>query len=322
MSHQTVSRVVNQVSGIRPETRERVNRAIATLGYHPNPAARSLVKGRSATLGIITTDAGQFGPTSIQRALETAAHEAGYLASSVVLSSVSRVEFEAAIEHLARVAVEGIVVIAAHDEALEMVRSRDELPPVVVVEGDLTASRRTVGVDQLTGARLATRHLLDLGHTEIAHVSGPLDWTEARARQEGWHLELEKAGVIGREVVNGDWGAASGFRAGRVIGAAGRATAVFAANDQMAVGVLRALDVAGLRVPGEVSVVGFDDIPEAEFLVPPLTTVRQDFRAVGRRAIELLAVAIAGGEETTPRLIDPVLIVRSSSGPVPKGARP
>ncbi|OFE15238.1 LacI family transcriptional regulator [Humibacillus sp. DSM 29435] len=322
VSHQTVSRVVNRADGIRPETRERVEQAIARLDYHPNPAARNLVRGRSGTLGIITTDTGQFGPASIQRALEMAAREAGYLASSLVLSSVRRVEFDSAVEQLARLAVEGIVVIAVHDDALDVVRSRAGGPPVVLVEGDLSGSRRTVGVDQVAGARAATRHLLDLGHTEIAHVTGPLEWAEAKARRDGWRLELEHAGVTNGEVFAGDWSAASGYRAGRLITVRGRATAVFAANDQMAVGVLQALHQEGVRVPEDVSVVGFDDIPEAAFLIPPLSTVRQDFRAVGQRAIESLTAAIRGGPEPRPRLIDPELVVRASSGPVSRGVRP
>ncbi|MCU1538383.1 MAG: LacI family transcriptional regulator [Humibacillus sp.] len=327
VSHQTVSRVVNGATSIRPETRERVLQAIDRLGYRPNTAARSLVKGRSGTIGIITTDTTQFGPTSIHRTVEEAARAAGFFASSVSLTSVTREDFDAAVEHLVRLSVEGIVVVAGHDEALEVARSRGAALPFVLVEGDLTKSRRTVGVDQVLGARLATRHLLELGHTEIAHVCGPLDWAESRARVEGWRAELVAAGLRPPEPVVGDWSAASGFAAGCRLaadirggaGPAGRAaggiTAVFSANDQMAIGVLRALHEAGLRVPHDVSVVGFDDVPEAAYLIPPLTTVRQDFPAVGRQAIEHLMAAIGDGTDLATRLVAPELIVRHSSAP-------
>ncbi len=315
VSHQTVSRVVNGAASIRPETRARVQQAIDRLGYRPNTAARSLVKGRSATIGIIATDTTEFGPTSIHRTVEEAARDAGFFASSVSLSAVTREDFDAAVEHLVRLAVEGIVVIAGHDDALDVVRSREESLPFVLVEGDLSKSRRTVGVDQVLGARLATRHLIELGHTEIAHVTGPLDWAEARARRDGWRAEMSAAGLCPPEPIAGDWSAASGFAAGQRIAADPGTTAVFSGNDQMAVGVLRALHESGLSVPGDVSVVGFDDIPESGYLIPPLTTVRQDFPAVGRRAIEQLAAAIGGDEGSVIPLIDPELVVRASTAP-------
>ncbi len=315
VSHQTVSRVVNGAASIRPETRERVQHAIDRLGYRPNTAARSLVKGRSDTIGIIATDRSEFGPTSIHRTVVEAARAAGFFVSSVSLSAVTRDDFDAAVEHLVRLAVEGIVVIAGHDDALEVVRSRGASLPFVLVEGDLSKSRRTVGVDQVLGARMATRHLLDLGHTEIAHVTGPLDWAEARARRDGWRAELSAAGLCPPEPIAGDWSAASGFAAGQRIAAGRGATAVFSANDQMAVGVLRALHESGLSVPGDVSVVGFDDIPESGYLIPPLTTVWQDFPAVGRRAIEALTAAIGGDEGPAIPLVAPELVVRASTAP-------
>ena len=313
VSHQTVSRVINGATSIRPETRDRVLEAIERLGYRPNTAARALVSGRSATIGIIAAASTHFGPTSIHRTVNTAAREAGFFASSVSLAEMTREAFEAAVDHLDRLAVEGIVVVAGHDEALEVARSRSARFPFVVVEGDLTRARRTVGVDNVAGARMATRHLLDLGHTEIAHITGPLDWAEARARAEGWRAEMVAAGHRPMEPLNGDWSPASGYAAGRRIAEMREVTAVFSANDQMAIGALRALHEAGRSVPDEVSVVGFDDVPEAAFLIPPLTTVRQDFDAIGRGAIAMLTAAISGETDQVPSLIDPELIVRASS---------
>jgi DNA-binding LacI/PurR family transcriptional regulator len=316
VSHQTVSRVVNGASSIRPETRDRVLEAISRLGYRPNRAARALVTRRSATVGVISTEAGLWGPSSVQRSLEQAAREAGYFVSSVNLGEVTRRALSAAVDHLLGQAVEGIVMVVAHDQALEVVRSQEARVPVVVVEGDLSSAASAVGVDQVLGARLATRHLLDLGHTEVVHITGPLDWAEARARLDGWAREMRSAGLRPDEPVPGDWTAATGYAAGQRIAEREDVTAVFAANDSTALGVLRALAEAGRAVPGDLSVVGFDDIPEAGYLLPPLTTVHQDFAAVGRRAVEVLHAAITGEPEDLPRLVEPRLVVRSSTGRV------
>jgi DNA-binding LacI/PurR family transcriptional regulator len=320
VSHQTVSRVINGLPNIRPSTRAKVEDAIRQLGYRPNTAARALVTKRSGTIGVIGTEAGHWGPTSIHRTVDDAARAAGYFASSVSLERSTAEHLRAAMDHLARQAVEGIIMIAAQDDALESIAAQSPDVPLVVVEGDLSKSRRAVGVDQLAGARMATRHLLELGHTDIAHVTGPLNWTEARARRDGWRAEMLDAGVRPAEPLIGDWTAASGFAAGARIARSDIAgldevSAVFVANDQMAIGLLRALFEAGLRVPEDVSVVGFDDIPEAAYLIPPLTTVHQDFQAVGRRAIEVLQAAIAHQEEQLPRLLEPELVVRTSTAP-------
>jgi len=315
VSHQTVSRVVNGQSNLRPETRERVLRAIRQLGYRPNPAARALVTRRSATIGVIGSKSGYWGPSTVHRSIQAAGREAGYFVSSANLQSLTREELVDAISHLRDQSVEAIVLIAATDEALDVARAQEDLgTPVVVVEGDEAKTRWTVGVDQAAGARLATRHLIDLGHSDILHLAGPPSWTEARARLEGWQRAMHAAGLRTPEHLVGDWSARSGFDAGREIAGRDDVTAVFCANDQMALGLLRALHEAGRSVPSDVSVVGFDDIPDAPYLIPPLTTVRQDFPAVGRRAIEILRAAI-DGTPAPARLIDPELVVRASSGP-------
>ena len=313
VSHQTVSRVINGSSSIKPETRERVLQAIERLGYRPNTAARALVRGRSGIIGVIGTARTLFGPMSIHRTVEDAARAAGFFATSVSLSEVTRQALSDATEHLMRVGVEGIVMIAGHDEALEVVRTQRSRVPFVVVEGDLSKASLTVGVDQVLGARMATEHLLGLGHREVVHVSGPLNWAEARARVDGWRLAMGGAGLRPVEPVSGDWSSRSGYVAGRRICEMPGVTAVFAANDQMAIGVLRALQECGRRVPGDISVVGFDDVPEAAYLIPPLTTIRQDFEAVGRRAIEVVTQAIRGAELHPSPLVVPTLVVREST---------
>lgn len=186
----------------------------------------------------------------------------------------------------------------------------------VVVEADLSAGPWSVGVDQSAGARIATEHLLALGHTEIVHVSGPTGWTEARARVDGWREAMHAADIRPTEPIRGDWSLESGYQAGLQIARSDVATAVFAANDLMAIKLLRALHECGRVVPNEISVIGFDDTPEAAYLIPPLTTIRQDFVAVGRMAVTLLQSAIAGDAPWAPNLITPTLVLRQSTAKV------
>ena len=318
VSHQTVSRVVNGQPNLRPETRDRVLAAIQQLGYRPNTAARSLVTRRSGTIGVIGSKSGFWGPSTVHRTIQAAGRAAGYFVSSASLQSLTREEFVDAMNHLRDQHVEGIVLIAATDEAVDAARAQvDQGVPVVVVEGDEAKAPWTVGVDQVAGAVLGTRHLLDLGHVEVVHLAGPLSWTEARARLQGYQDAMYGAGLRPAVQIEGDWTARSGYEAGRAIAGRRDVTAVFCANDQMALGLLRALSEAGLSVPGDISVVGFDDIPEAAYLIPPLTTVRQDFTAVGQRAIEILRAAMSGAV-SPGRLIQPELVVRASTTAPPE----
>jgi DNA-binding LacI/PurR family transcriptional regulator len=215
------------------------------------------------------------------------------------------------------------VVIAPQDAAAAAVRDLEATVPVVAVEVAEGEAPPSVSVDQETGARLATEHLLSLGHASVHHVTGPLDWLEARARAAGWRAALADAGAAAPEPEVGDWSATSGHRAGRRLlarAAAGEAvTAVFAGNDQMAVGLLRALAEEGVPVPGRVSVVGFDDVPEAAYYSPPLTTVRQDFAELGRRCLQALLARLAG-EPVDVRPVVPSFVVRASTAP-PVGER-
>jgi DNA-binding LacI/PurR family transcriptional regulator len=211
-------------------------------------------------------------------------------------------------------AVEAVVIIVAHQAALTLARSLRIGVPLVLVEGDLSATPLTAGVDQIAGARLATRHLLDLGHHTVLHLPGPLDWLEATARREGWRMALEERDLpIPALMAEGDWSSHSGYEIGRAMLGESRPTAVFAANDQMALGLIRALHEAGLRVPEDVSVVGFDDLPESGYFTPPLTTVRQDFHELGQRIMALVLRVLAGEHDASVPLVEPRLIVRSST---------
>jgi DNA-binding LacI/PurR family transcriptional regulator len=314
VSYQTVSRVINDQPGVRGSTRERVLAAMRELGYRPSLAARSLASGRSRTIGIIAAGSDLYGPVRTLRGVDEAARDAGWSVSTETLSRFDRSSALAAGERLTAQGVEGIVAIDPEADAALAVRELRAGRPLVVLRGGLDAVAG-VGFDGAAGARDAVRHLLDLGHPTVRHLAGPLRWAAARSRADGWRAALEAAGAPVHEPLQGDWSARSGYEAGHVLAADPGVSAVFAANDQMALGLLRALHEAGRAVPGEVSVVGFDDIPEAGYLVPPLTTLRQDFADEGRRAVGMLLAQIEGaGADPVPVRMLPDLVVRSSTG--------
>ncbi len=316
VSHQTVSRVLNDHPSVLPATRQRVLDAIAQLGYRRNLAARALVTRRSGTIGVLSSGSALFGPTSTLIAIERAARDAGLFVSVATLPRWDGDDVAGVLEHFMAEGVDGVVVVAAHDEAVEAVRSFGTPVPVVMVGPvDLPAPLRTVAVDQYQGGRQAVRHLLDLGHRHVTHLAGPLDWLDARRRIEGWHDELAAAGIEAGDPIPGDWSADTGYAVGRELVAGGLPTAVFAANDQLALGLLRAFAEAGVRVPDEVSVVGFDDVDGSANFFPPLTTIRQEFVALGERCLQVLLAAIAGEDAPASQLVATSVVVRASSGP-------
>ena len=316
VSHQTVSRVLNDSPLVKDATRERVLAAIGELGYRRNLAARMLATNRSGRIGMVVAQLALHGPSMIANAVQDAAHEAGYEVSLLGLADYTDGALAGAVSRLLDQAAEAVVVAVAHRDAGPEVRALSLPVPVVVVQGVTGEEPFAAAIDQVAGARLATSHLLDLGHRRVAHVSGPRDWVEAWQRGEGWRLAHQDRGLLPGPEVEGDWSARSGYEAGARIAADGDTTAVFAANDAMALGVMQALHEAGRRVPEDVSVVGFDDVPEAAYYWPALTTVSQEFSALGRRAVEVTVAALAGEERVPHDLLQPGLVVRGSSGPV------
>jgi DNA-binding LacI/PurR family transcriptional regulator len=317
VSHQTVSRVINNHPSVRTTTRDRVLDAMRELEYRPNNLARSLVTSRSDRVGVISFDVRFFGPSSTLLAIESAAHDRGY---GIALASMNGLVGDAAdraVSILDAQRVDGLIVIAPHRGAVDAIGRLPRALPVVALEAEFRSDVCVVAIDQRHGAVLATQHLLDLGHRTVWHVAGPDDWNEARLRTKAWRETLVAAGATVPPPLRGDWTSRSGYQAGLALAEHRDVTAVFAANDQMALGVLRAFYEKGIAVPGDRSIVGFDDIPEAEFLVPGLTTVRQDFDAVGRKGMERLAGLIegdTGGRRVT--LIKPELVVRASTARV------
>jgi DNA-binding LacI/PurR family transcriptional regulator len=309
VSHQTVSRVLNDYAGIRPETRERVLAAIADLGYRPNKAARALVTSRSRAIGVLVPATTDFGPTSSLHAIERAVRQAGYqpLVTSTPLEPDAVRE---SLEFLLDQSIEALVAIAPYRVLLDRLRDLD-LPLVTLQTAD--AGGTTAGIDQAAGARLAVRHLVDLGHRTIQQLAGPDDFLEAAARRRAVDDELAEQGLAVLPALTGDWSADSGYAAGASLDPA--ATAVVCGNDQMALGLIHALADAGRRVPQDVSVVGFDDIPESAHSLPPLTTVHQDFEEVGRRAVAAL-VRLLDGDPGPSDPIEPTLVVRGSTAAV------
>lgn len=326
VSHQTVSRVLNELPNVRPATRQRVEQAIKQLRYTPSQAARALVTRRSRTIGLITTGGPDYGPSSTALGFNEAARDARYAVSMASMLESDPTSLRQAVELLLRQNVEAIVLIAAHRGALDAVRGIELGVPLVAVESSRRDGFHSVSIDQYQGTRILVDHLVGLGHRRIAHLAGPTDSVDALERMRGWRDALSEHGLVAREPLVGDWTPASGFRLGRELvadraGGGGHGdggfTAVFAANDQMALGVIHALTEHGLRVPDDVSVVGFDDIPEAEHFAPPLTTMRQDFPELGRTIMSTLLEVLTDATSVGDVRSVPELVVRESSAPPP-----
>lgn len=312
----TVSRVLNGYSGVREQTRVRVEEAVNSLGYRVHVAARTLAGGSSGIIGVVSIGGSHYGPASTVFAIASAAQEIGRATNVAILADVSESSLRKAIDHLYAVHVDGIIVNAFVKAAIEALGRVDADLPLVVVCGNQAPRWPSVAVDQRAGARMATRHLLDLGHHTVHHVRGPTGWIDADERVAGWREELRRWNRKAPSPLVGDWSPQSGYAAGKQIAADQSASAVFVANDHMAMGVLLALSEAGREVGTDVSVVGFDDTAEAAFTTPPLTTVRQDFDAVGREGLSLLLRALDGDRAKECVQIEPTLTHRASAGPI------
>jgi DNA-binding LacI/PurR family transcriptional regulator len=313
VSHQTVSRVLNDHPNVRALTRDKVLAAIQELAYRPNAAARTLVTRRTHTLGVINFDTMLYGPASMLYGFERAAHDA-YFVSVASLPALDRRSMLDAVDRFLGQGIEGIIVIATQDTAVAALAHVPPEVPLVAVGCGTKASVTSVAIDNAAGAAAATRHLLGLGHRTVYHVAGQSSCLDAQERIDGWRQALREVGAPEPTVLAGDWSSASGYRLGAELAADPEATAIFCGNDPMALGVMRALAERGLRVPEDVSIVGFDDVPEAGYYLPPLTTVRQDFGEVGRQALSALVDRMSGAIPAGPRVrVAPQLIVRASA---------
>ncbi|MFD8380201.1 LacI family DNA-binding transcriptional regulator [Streptomyces sp. NPDC059679] len=318
VSGQTVSRVLNDHPRVREETRERVRAAMRELGYRPTASARTLASGRSRMLGVISFDATRFGPAATLAGINEAAQSAGYLVSTIALTATDQASVAGALDRLLGEGADGVIAIAPQRSVGQALVESGHDIPLVTLDKSFGERVPVVAGDSASGARQATEHLLGLGHRTVWHIAGPAGWIAAEARLDGWRAALKDAGAVAPEPLFGDWSADSGYELGRRVAERPEVTAVFVSNDQMAVGVLRALHEAGRRVPEDVSVVGYDDIPEAAHLLPPLTTVRTDFAEVGRRCLALMLDQLHRAPEPGVRVDIPTeLVVRRSTGPAP-----
>lgn len=309
VSHQTVSRVVNGSANLRPQTRERVVAAIEELGYRRNLAARVLVTGRTHSIGILTPGPPDYGKMRSVQAVEQATRDAGFF--PLVTSSASDADgVGAALEFLMDRSIEALVVVAPHSIVLERVGQLDAKLPIATLQTGGYDPSHAVAIDQGQGVREAVEHLIALGHTAIQQVCGPTSYFEAQMRRDAFEATMAAHGLSLLPMLEGDWSPRSGFECGERLDS--RATAVFCANDQMALGLIHAVVAGGRTVPGDVSVVGFDDIPEAAHSLPPLTTVHQDFEGVGRRAVELIVAQINDSAVAHAGMFTPWLVERES----------
>ncbi|MER5646283.1 LacI family DNA-binding transcriptional regulator [Streptosporangium sp. NPDC002524] len=316
VSSQTVSRVSNGHPGVVDSTREHVLAAMRELGYRPNSAARALRYGQFNTIGVILFSLASTGNSRTVEAIATHAAAEGYAITLIPVDVPTQDNVLGAFTRMGELAVDAVIVII---EIHLLDAGTVTLPPgvhvVIVVDSDAGDRYSVVDTDQADGARRAVHHLLDLGHRTVWHVTGPRTSYAAQRRAQAWRTTLEEAGRPVPPPLPGDWSAESGYAAGLALADEPDCTAVFVANDQMALGLLRALHERGRVVPDEISVVGFDDIPDSAFFIPPLTTVHQDFAEVGRRCVQRVLVQIRENQTSLPGtdLVPTRLVVRNST---------
>jgi LacI family transcriptional regulator len=324
VSTQTVSRVMNKFSYVSGETRQRVEAVVEQLGYRPSTLARSLIQQRSYTLGVITYGLKYNGPSRTLNGIADKADELGYMLLMKELNNFEANSIEDVIDSLLARQVDGILwgVPEIGNNHAWIEQRMEKIPvPMLFLVMQPRQGISSVGTDNFQGAVMAIQHLLDCGRKEIGHISGPLDWWEADERKRGWREALEAAGfeVSEQHHAKGDWSSSSGEQAFiQLLESFPDMDAVFVANDQMALGVLREAHGRGIRVPDQLAVIGFDDIPESAYFYPSLTTISQDLHLLGGQAVQNIVEMIQArrGDQTVnaqSSLIRPRLVVRESS---------
>jgi DNA-binding LacI/PurR family transcriptional regulator len=316
VSYQTVSRVINGMPEVAASTRARIQQVLAEVGFRPNLTARQLASKRSTTVGLVTFATNFYGPSQIMVHSEQASKELGltFMFSGIVESSTR--DIRRAVDELCAHQVCGILIHLPWEVDLQDLQDVCRDVPVVAVDSDFGFECPSVFINQELGSRMATRHLLQVGHKKIAHLRGPVLWRAARLRYVGWQKELKAARRPLGPVVDGDWTAESGFQGAQELISKywGKFSAVVVANDQMALGAIRAFEESSIRIPEQISLVGFDDIPEAGFFRPPLSTIKQDFASLGRLSIQSLMARVDPGRAPfANRTIQPRFIERAST---------
>jgi DNA-binding LacI/PurR family transcriptional regulator len=318
VSHQTVSRVLNNNPSIRPETKTRVLKAMESLGYRPSLAARALASSRSKMLGILSSDTDFTGPAAMVHHMEAAARAQGFFVVTVGIDANDEESVQSGIDHLMKLGIEGLALVTPQLRAIEIARAAVSGIPVVTLDSMYRMDELAVSVDNFAGGAAATQHLIDLGHKNIVHISGPQGWFESTTRAAGYTATMLNANLT-PQVIDGDWQIDTGYRIGKKVDIDSKqVTALFIANDRMSLGFMHAMRQRGIEVPKRLSIVGFDDLEETAYSSPPLTTLRQDFKALGNRAMNLLLSEISGTVTKKLDRLVPELIQRSSTAAPPK----
>ncbi|MGN8026887.1 LacI family DNA-binding transcriptional regulator [Microbacterium sp. 22242] len=324
VSQKTVSRVVNEEPYVTDPVRERVLEVIERLGFQPNEAARALVAGRGRRIGVVAMGGSTFfGPTSVLAGVEAVARGAGYALSVIRTDPGAGDDIQEAINALVGQGSEAIVLSEPVDFGTGPLSIPDGIEALTFGMEPVTSHPRelVVGADERGGSRTAAEHLLVQGHRTVHHIAGPMNWLASHSRLAGWRSALEDDGVEISDPLVGDWTPQSGYHAMTTLLETTDCTAVFVANDQMAIGAMSAIEAAGRRVGEDVAVVGFDDIDVAAYLSVPLTTVRQDFAEISRIGMHRLLRALEGhAPESLQRALPAQLVIRESSS-TPSSAR-
>ncbi len=318
VSHQTVSRFLKGEEGLRPANRQRVVQALEELRYTPNLSARSLASRTSRRIAVLAQEIGLVGPGRVLQGANAEARRAGYLLDIITLDVGDPVAIEDAIRQVGGPDVAGILALASTDEMVQALSGADfRVPTFVDAERDEALDHADPDPDDPGAMDLIVGHLAELGHERFFLIGGPQSWVAARNRKLAFENALHARGLTQVGAAYGDWSAASGYAAARTIPLDQGITAVVAVNDQTAIGAVLALTEAGLRVPADVSVTGMDDMAEAAYVSPPLTTVRLDFEEQGREALRRLLAQLEG-QALPPVTLPATLVTRASSGPAAK----
>jgi DNA-binding LacI/PurR family transcriptional regulator len=325
VSKQTVSRVINDHPDVADRTRKRVQEVIDQLGYHPSAVARSLTKQRTRMIVVVTAGLNLIGPSSVLNGVSLKAEELGYTLLLKNLPDFYVRDYQELIRYIIEMRVEGVAWVCPEIDhnRRESIEKLSKLPVPIIFQGSSPIKDAlVVTIDNYGGGCLATQHLIDQGFREIGHISGPLEFGDAEARKEGWFDSLQKIGSSPTDMhwTEGDWSAASGAKAlSDLLDKYPDMEAIFVANDQMAIGAIQRLHDCGLQVPGDLAIIGYDNIPESAYNSPPLSTISQDFHAMGAKTIEVLVDAIKAqqsGKEPPgfeSVILNTDLIIRKSS---------
>ncbi len=320
VSYQTVSRVINNSPHVAEKTRKRILNTIEKLGYRPNDAARRLSTGRSNSIGIISFGNAYYGPWQVLKGIEASLKQKGYKLHINFIDDPQTETLEDLFADIDIQQLDGILLITPIAE-LNFNKIKEQLGQTPYVMIDISKGQHiaSVLIDQEHGINLATKHLMTLGHKHIASISGPLNWAVAASRQEALEQVLSKTGLKLSLSAEGDWSVKSGYHAAQTLLEKSKAqnlkfSALIVANDHMALGAYRAFKEHGLKIPEDLSIIGFDDIPEAEFIDPPLSTIRQDFNLLGQQSVTyLLSLFEQDAPVPQQRILFPELILRSST---------